>query len=267
MEHRLPTRGVLLPDDHEEIKRESSIERPKPTMSPVDLMDLSASLKILPVPTLTDALEATSTKLTELAKVVEKGNSLALFTGLQLASQKPRDPETVAKESLTTMELEQYESWKRMTESHGNMHSGESRGETMKLPGFNWETNLAPVPQGAQSMKKFTKRAAAMDIVFGHQGATPEHAAWLTSNMIFILPLIKAVTKVSNIGEHLESTKDPHMRGLTDMEVAELETVRKLLSIVDKNRNREMEKIHRLMRSINESMSVLKARAEALEKK
>ncbi|OOF92788.1 hypothetical protein ASPCADRAFT_210054 [Aspergillus carbonarius ITEM 5010] len=166
-----------------------------------------------------------------------------------------------------------YEAWKKMRamqdtlEGDGEIQHVQDNQRVMRLPEFDWDENVAPVPQGAQSLKKFTQRAEAMDIIFDHQGATPENASWLTANMVFALPLVKAVTKVTNIGKHMENmNNDRHTRGLTDMEAAEVDTVRKLVAIADKNTNREMAKIHRWTRSIKESMLVLKARADALEK-
>ncbi|RAL02060.1 uncharacterized protein BO80DRAFT_423974 [Aspergillus ibericus CBS 121593] len=284
MEYQLPLRGVRLPDDPMEEHKTYHVESHNRGTYSTNIAQLSEEFRILPVPTDTDDLETTCTKLEELAKVVEQGNSLALFTGLKLATQRTRDPESVAKAQLTPDELMMYESWKamrmrqttRQSDGDGNgngngIHDDDNnqngQSEIMQLPDFNWAENVAPVPQGAQSLKKFTRRAEAMDVVFGHEGATPENASWLTSNMIFMLPLVKAVTKVCNIGKHLENTSgDRHMRGLTDMEAAEVETVRRLVAIAGKNRTREMEKIHRLTRSIQEAMLVLKARADALER-
>jgi transposase len=57
------------------------------------------------------------------------------------------------------------------------------------------------------------------------------------------------------------------MRGLTDMEAAEVETVRKIVSLAERNRTRELEKIRKLTRSITESAAVVKARVKVLEDK
>ncbi|PYI05317.1 hypothetical protein BO78DRAFT_371390 [Aspergillus sclerotiicarbonarius CBS 121057] len=274
MEYQLPMRGARVSDHHMEEYKIHHAELHDQGTHATNVAQYSEGFRILPVPTETDDLEATFTKLEELAKVVKQGNSLALFTGLKLATQKARDPESVAKAQLTPHELMMYEAWKNMRtiqdtrqDDGGDCKHDQDSRPVMNLPDFNWEENVAPVPQGAQSLKKFTRRAEAMDVVFGHQGATPENASWLTSNMISILPLIKAVTKVCNIGKHLEnSNSDRHTRDLTEMEAAEVETVRKLVAIAGKNRNREMAKIHRLTRSIEEAMLVLRGRAEALEK-
>ncbi|KAF7588359.1 hypothetical protein BBP40_005788 [Aspergillus hancockii] len=238
-------------------------------MDPLALKDLGENLKFLPVPTDTDDLETTSRKMQELAKIVEEGNSLALWTGLKLAPKiAPRDPEILAKAQLTESELELYERWKGLQNSNNdkdenNDHSEDQ--ETLKIPEFNWAENKALVPTGAQSVRRFTQRAAAMDVVWGHHGATAEHASWLTFNMAHMLPLIKAITKISNIQKHIQD-QDPLAGKLTEGQAAEIETVRKVVAIAEGNRNREMERIRKLARSISESAAVLKSRAQELER-
>ncbi|OJJ67939.1 hypothetical protein ASPBRDRAFT_33785 [Aspergillus brasiliensis CBS 101740] len=274
MERQLPTRGVRVYDtqiapEHYEVKREYH----DPDTPSTDSTQVSEGFRFLPVPTESDDLATTCMKLEELAKTVEQGNSLALFTGLKLATYPAKsDLESMAMSQLTPEELWMYETWKEMkmiqdTEIKGGRYSGEEDHNGMQLPYFNWEQNVAPVPQGAQSMKKFTQRAAAMDVVFGHRGATPENASWLTSHMVFMLPLVKAVTKVTNLKKNLKNNhRSRHTRGLTDMEAAEVETARKLVVIANKNQSREMEKIRRLTKSIEESALILKGRVEALER-
>ncbi|KAE8146508.1 hypothetical protein BDV25DRAFT_162325 [Aspergillus avenaceus] len=271
MERQLPTRDLPIkrrstsPQDNEDSKR--------PREAALDLLalrSLSESLKILPVPEDTDDLETTARKIEDLAQVVEDGNSLALWTGLKLASM--RDPETLAEAQMTLSELELYEEWKRMRNpridgvDNDDTASRDTTTTTMKLPEFNWDENKAPVPSGAQSVKKFTQRAAAMDVVWGHQGATAEHAAWLTFNMVHILPLIKAITKLSNIQKHIKET-DPLAGKLTNTEAAELETARKVIAITEGIKTREMGKIRKQIRSIHESAAALKSRMQALERR
>lgn len=275
MERQLPTRGVRVYDSQITPERHGVKREYEDPVTPfADGTQVSEGFKFLPVPTETDDLQTTCTKLEELAKIVEQGNSLALFTGLNLATYPSKsDLESVAMSQLTSEELWMYETWKEMktrqdTKSkNGDRSCNEGDSNAMKLPYFDWEQNVAPVPQGAHSLKRFTQRAAAMDVVFGHRGATPENASWLTSHMIFMLPLVKAVTKVTNITKNLKNSHQSRQtRGLTDMEVAEVETARKLVSIANKNRAREMEKIRRLSKRIEKSASILRERAEALER-
>ncbi|EAU31382.1 predicted protein [Aspergillus terreus NIH2624] len=271
MASELPTRGTKRKsDDHEHPPREI---KPDPagvydaTLNPLHLADLSEKLKILPVPEDGDTLEETAAKLCELAKVVSEGNSVALWTGLQLSSSPhARDPETMAKAQMTPQELTQYEAWQAVRQ--GREVGGPEGGSSGGLPAgvmraFDWDANLAPMP-GAQSEKRFRQRAAAMDVIWDHQCATPEHAVWLTFHMVEALPLVKAVTKVMNVKRHF-GENDPYP-GLTGMEVAELETVRKIVSVAERNRTRELERIRRLTRSINDAAATIRTRLQVLER-
>ncbi|KAF7121958.1 hypothetical protein CNMCM5793_009512 [Aspergillus hiratsukae] len=270
----LPFRNQATGGYLDEQSNNATTQTPEPALDPTDLKHLGENLKILPVPSVNDDLETTAKKMRALAKVVSDGNSLALFTGLQMASEHSRDPESIAVSQMTPDERYLYEAWQksrkhRKRKNPDDQDSEESSNRAGKVPAvdFDWVKNVAPVPDGAQSLKKFTQRAAAMDIVWEHQGATPENAAWLTFNLPAALPLVKAVCRVRNAEKHRQNNRDSSMRGLTDMEATEVETVRKIVSLAERNRTRELEKIRKLTRSITESAAVIKARIKALEDK
>lgn len=270
MERQLATRGIKREREDEEendyfsAEPSSSTTRP---LDPVNLLNLSHRFRLLPVPEDTDGLEATSRKLQDLAQEVHDGNSLALYTGMRVASQPARNPDSIAKENLTPYEWRQYDYWRRSRESLNNgRYRTDNNEEIMQLPDFNWEKHVAPVPNGAQSLRKFRQRAEAMDQIWGHRGATPEHASWLTYHLTSMLPLVKAVTKISNLRRN-NQIPESYPRELTDMEVAELETVRQIVSVAERNRSREMAKIRRLTRSIADSVAIMKSRVHTLEKK
>ncbi|KAL2868169.1 uncharacterized protein BJX67DRAFT_62992 [Aspergillus lucknowensis] len=234
-----------------------------PQMDPMNLMSLSRTFHILSVPEDGDDLETTATKMRGLGEVVKMDYSLAMWTGLELAPETPRDAESLAKELMGPNERWMYDEWKA---GAGTTPDGGNERQ-IRLPEFNWDENVAPVPGGAQSLKKFTQRAAAMDIVFGHQGATPENAAWLTFNMVDFLPLVKAVTKVSNMERHSRQHGSTRLQGLSDVEAAELETARRIVAAADRNLNREMERFRKLKKSLNESIAIIKARVQSLDAK
>ncbi|RLL95643.1 hypothetical protein CFD26_105823 [Aspergillus turcosus] len=270
----LPFRNQATGGYLDEQSNDATTQNPEPALDPTDLKHLGENLKILPVPSVNDDLETTAKKMRALAKVVSDGNSLALFTGLQMASEHSRDPESIAVSQMTPDERFMYEAWqearkhrKRKNPDDQDSEETSNRGRMVPAVDIDWVKNVAPVPDGAQSLKKFTERAAAMDIVWDHQGATPENAAWLTFNLPAILPLVKAVCRVRTAEKHRQNNRDPSMRGLTDMEAAEVETVRKIVSLAERNRTRELEKIRKLTRSITESAAVIKARIKALEDK
>ncbi|KAJ0427032.1 hypothetical protein BJY00DRAFT_307016 [Aspergillus carlsbadensis] len=251
--------------DSDEISSTSLVPRSPGSlqMDPVSLMSLSQIFHILPIPEDSDDLETTVEKVSRLAHVVDQGNSLALWTGMKLASETLQDAESIAKAQMPNEERRIYEAWKEWATTRNDDDSTSTPTTTavagnasttnegtsashkwFRLPDFNWEQNVAPVPEGAQSSKRFTQRAAAMDIVFGHQGTTPENAAWLTFNMASLLPLVKAVTKISNMERHYREnrSKNTSLQGLKEMEIAEMETARRVVAAAERNLNREAER-------------------------
>lgn len=230
----------------------------------IDLVTPSQNLRDIPVPVPDDGddLETTAQRMEDLAKVVRDGDSLALYTGLKLAPAQPQNPEDLAVATMTPQERMMYNAWKT---SRKPDQSSRDPSDSQGLRPFNWDANVAPVPTGAQSHKKFAKRAAAMDLVWGHEGATPEHAAWLTFHMPNGLPLVNAVTKITNLTMHMKQ-HDPQTRRLRDAKVAELETIRQIIMVAERNRCRELERIRTMTRSIAESVTTLKSRVHNLEK-
>jgi hypothetical protein len=199
---------------------------------------------------------------------------------MKLAPKGSQDAESFATLQMTPEERHIYEAWKEWatacrnkdpaittpTTVAGNsstINQGASTSQGwFRLPDFNWDWNVSSVPEGAQSLKKFTQRAAAMDIVFGHQGAAPENAVWLTYNMAPLLPLVKAVTKISNMERHLEENRSrnaPSQR-LSEMEIAEMETARRVVAAAERNLNRESERLRRMTRELSRSNDVIRAR-------
>jgi len=236
----------------------------------MSLQNLRQDFTIHPIPEIDDDLETTATKLKDLASVVQKGNSLALWTGLKAATPQPRsDAETNARMQMTPSERQAYDAWKE---------------GKYQIPEFEWSGNVAVVPKGAQSLKKFEKRAVAMDVIWGQRPlsqpdredkekegssgasarATPENASWLTFNMPATLPLIQAVVRVLNAEK--QAQQNPHA-GLSEMEMVEMETARKIVAAAERNRSRELERIRLLTRSISQNTEVMKTRIQSLEKR
>lgn len=255
----LPTRGTKR--NRDEQQHGHRVEDGAAGVNPIDLLALSQDLRIIPVPEDDDGLESTAQKMEDLAKVVRDGNSLALYTGLKLAPPPPQNPEDTAVAEMTPQERMMYNTWKTRRTSD---QSRQDPSSPQVPPAFDWDANVAPVPTGAHSRKKFAQRAAAMDIIWGHEGATPEHAAWLTFHRPSVLPLVKAVTKVTNLTRHMKD-HEPRSQRLSDMEAAELETIRQIIMVAERNRSRELERIRTMTRNIAESVAILKSRVHDLE--
>ncbi|OJJ42887.1 hypothetical protein ASPZODRAFT_137029 [Penicilliopsis zonata CBS 506.65] len=219
---------------------------------------------ILPLLSRTDDLETTASKMVAIATAIENGENIAQRTGFQFCSPR-RDAETIAMSQMKPMELEMYEMWRGYNSLSSHATATTPTKQTnppYTPPPFDWEKNRAAIPNGAHSLKTFTQRAEAMDITWNHQGATPEHAAWLTYNLPELLPLVKAVRRV--LTAEKQAKLDP-LSGLTPSEYAEVRTLQKVGAISNENVRREKERINRLMRGIQEIMAILKTRADVME--
>ncbi|KAJ5683409.1 hypothetical protein N7462_006574 [Penicillium macrosclerotiorum] len=199
----------------------------------------------LPIPTDEDDLETTASKLHDLADVVSGGNSLALTSGQTATHQN--NAEDFAKERMRPSELMQYEAWKE---------------QSVSLPAFNWVAHVKPVPPGA--LKTFSQRAVAMTTIWKGYTATPENAVWLTDNYPYLLPLVKAVTKVVNAQSHLE--KHNPFAGLNAREVIEIQALHLINLTAEKNLARERARVRDLMESVHQSLAVIRDRLEILGK-
>ncbi|OQD77742.1 hypothetical protein PENDEC_c002G03493 [Penicillium decumbens] len=111
-------------------------------------------------------------------------------------------------------------------------------------------------------MQTFSRRAIAMDIIWRRQGTVPENAAWLTINMSFLAPLVKAVTKIIGAEEHFQKNQR-----LADHDIAEIKMLKRVNAIAEGNVTRERERLRMLSDSIHKSQALLKKRVnDILEK-
>ena len=114
------------------------------------------------------------------------------------------------------------------------------------------------------NLKTFSQRAAAMDIIWQREGTTPENAAWLTSFVPHMMPLVKAVSKLSTAEVHLNS-HGPYSQ-LNEDDIAEIDTIRTIIATVEKNVARERERMRKLVEGINESNAIIRGRLASLGK-
>ncbi|KAJ5761185.1 hypothetical protein N7520_008341 [Penicillium odoratum] len=83
-------------------------------------------------------------------------------------------------DAIRVVELAQCEDWKQ---------------QKLQLPSIDWDRNYINVSQGR--MKTCCQRATDIDIIWNFKGATPENAACISSNRPSVLPLVRAVQKLS----------------------------------------------------------------------
>ncbi|KAJ5212122.1 uncharacterized protein N7498_003768 [Penicillium cinerascens] len=200
----------------------------------------------LPIPKDGDDLETTARKVQILASVISSGGNLSVGPGHVSTPKQKQTAEEFGRERMTSPETTQYEAWKM---------------GIIKLPELDWYNNQVPVPP--EAMQTFSRRAIAMDIIWQRRGMAPEHAAWITINMPFLLPLVKAVTKILRAEEHLQRTQR-HAR-LTDGDIAEIEMLQLVNAAAEDNVTRVRERLRTLIDSIHRSQAVLKNRISMLD--
>ncbi|KAJ5155399.1 hypothetical protein N7492_008202 [Penicillium capsulatum] len=200
----------------------------------------------LQLPKPEDNMMTTVRKLQTLAGVVDAGHSLSLTAGVA-SNMHERKIEAFAKERMVDTELAQYEEWKQ---------------NKFELPEINWVANVSPV--GPDSQKTFTQRAAAIDLIWQQQGTTPENAAWLTTNIPAMLPLVKAVTKLLSARTHL--LKHDPLAQLSEPELVELETLKLIRTVTEENMAREMERVRQLAEEYRGYRDIIQGRLKSLQK-
>lgn len=204
---------------------------------------------LVPVPTAGDNVAATARKLSDVAAIIRSGRSLVYTDNMTAQPAKAtNDAEAYAKGCMLPDELAMYEDWKACV---------------IRLPPFDWAKNVLPVDRQAQVI--FSQRAAAMDFIWHHQGATPENAAYFMFFRLDLLPLVKAVTKLLSAKAHLEN-HDLLCR-LSIAEIAEIKALQLINGVVEENVALESEPRRDFVQSIRESQGVLKERLYLLETK
>lgn len=199
----------------------------------------------LPMPEEDDDLHSIARKMRALASVVESGKSMAVATGFSKAAHQERDPETIARASMTPQELRQYEAWKG----------------GIPMPPFDTTSNRTPVKGGEKNMERFVKRARAMDTIWKRQGFTAENAMWLTVNWNYAVPLVVAVAKVHGAERELVGGQTE----LTEMELAEVQTAHKAVAISSDAVNRVYRRLNEIARDINQAKETIQAREHAIK--
>ena len=200
---------------------------------------------IIPLPNDTDTLQETARKLQSYAEIINGGKSLAIHTGFKATPHSERDPTKLAIERMTISEQDAYAVW----------------SEGINLTPFNWEKNKEALPTGKDSAKRFAQRAAAMNTAWKTNEATPENAAWLTSHMPDILPLLKALVRVETAKMDLRGG----IPGQDASELAEYQTINKIRSLAVQAEEKQMKVIRQLEADILRDMRTLKERADSLE--
>ncbi|KAL4964891.1 uncharacterized protein BDV14DRAFT_63973 [Aspergillus stella-maris] len=211
--------------------------------------DVTLSWDIKPhldVPTELDDIKATLLKLRRLREIIEHGKSIGWFTALRFAATPGLNAEQSVIDKLHPPPRRWYFAWKYKVYNprHGFGPNGEGHdhGKKIILPAMNWRDNVAPVPSDPDSRSKFAGLAEAVDVVYGHSGATLENAMWLRAHDLRIFHLIVAVKKILYLERYRRLDQAPAMPGLNREEAADVQTIRRVVAQTNANVNRELMK-------------------------
>lgn len=208
------------------------------------------------IPKNSDSLAAMARKVERLASIVKRNESLAVHTNFVFSKFNGIDPELTAIKNMDAMELYWYQGWKsgksnKDNDSRNPVNNAKANEHDIlhrfQVPVVDWSSPdfATLVPSGQKSRQNFTYRAQAMQKIWAQRGVeeeeevdsarisqaytiTPENAAWLTYNMIDMLPLVKAVSKIQSAERDLAGG----LTTLTIHEMAELQTIKRISSII-----------------------------------
>jgi hypothetical protein len=193
---------------------------------------------LIPLPTANDDLQATAKKMEAIADIISSGGRLKVELWLGAIAQ--------AKRAMSIPELNAFEAWQR---------------QSVPVPTFNWSCT-EPVPdEGRQS---FRARAAAMDVIWKHNGATAGNAVWLSAHMQSVIPLVKAVIKMIRARDCL--ALNDRYKGLDQQQIAEAEILRSINVAAGNCIKRDKSRVNTVTYSIHKSQTVLKNRIADLIK-
>lgn len=203
--------------------------------------------EFLPMPQQSDSLATLLGKMRALANVVEKGNSVARWTGYLGTPQGGRDAESVARTRMTEIELEMFDHWK-------------SGGV---LPDINWDVDRKKAPSGKDSLARAQRRAAGLNLLYHTDRATAEHVMFFVDQWQPIIPVLSAATKVVSAKIDFLSGQNK----LDENEVAEVQTIGKAIGTTYGTINAIQEEVNRILSGINRAKDVMQAREHAIKAK
>ncbi|RDL37629.1 uncharacterized protein BP5553_05062 [Venustampulla echinocandica] len=166
---------------------------------------------VLPIPELEDSLDELVSKLAAIINVIRDGKSISEATAY--LAIKDREAENVA---MGQMGFEEKQIWTCYI--NGNC----------KLPDFNWEVNQLPPPTSKRPLKKYGRRAEALNRLYKTDQAHEGHMAWITQyHASELLPIVKAIDRVIGAERNLTAGHD----GLSATKFADLQSINLILRI------------------------------------
>jgi hypothetical protein len=166
----------------------------------------------LSIPQAGDSTAAIHSKLSALAEVIRKGQSISVATNYTAIANDERNP---MKTAMAEMRPEEAFAWELFSEGK------------YPLPDFDWEHDREKEPVSPTPRRNAQCRAEALNRLYHTNKADPGHSVWMMKNKPFLLPLVKAMVRVIAaerdlpVGQNAGST----------IQLADIESINKILSM------------------------------------
>ncbi|KAJ5801724.1 uncharacterized protein N7518_003792 [Penicillium psychrosexuale] len=215
--------------------------------------NLPATASFLSTPKPTDSLVETCDKVERLAAIVRRGKSLAIHTK---NATPQRDAITDAKETMTALEIEQYEAY-----IHGDI-----------VPTIEWVKAQGPpmIPYGLEDSRRAVQCLHAAREICRNLQINPHATSQFIANFPWAMPLINAVMKVQAMQQ--KYVDDQINRTETEMDLVEVNTTRSIVTVAmntladeQQRVSEEQRRVDRLAAKIRMACEVIQDREDAIQ--
>lgn len=190
-----------------------------------------------------DTLADIAIKISNAAEVVKRGGSLAVALGTIQEGEIPVDFSTLAKEGMSSQELDQYEAWEKGA----------------KPPALDRDRDRAPVERNPSHKNRDEKRLAFFRKLYADNEMAVENLVWFQKQHPYLVPLIVAGSKVLGVERGRTNNSQRDIRLLSEQQAAS-----KITALQAQHMGVITREINRLTAEIQQGASIVQARKVAM---
>nr|WMI40028.1 MAG: hypothetical protein [Rhizoctonia cerealis orthocurvulavirus] len=229
---------------------QAAVVRPTTRASDVDNINLQDAprdrAELLPLVTSDDDLERTVELMTEYAKVVGRGGSLAIWTGYQASGSKTDDPVEYAYGGMNERERKWFDYW-----------TAQAAPEE-----FDFAKYRKRPSEGLGKRDTLREWVTALNAAYGRKDLDEEdYAGWRGQNEE-MFPLLSAYKRVV----HAANAVLAGFKNMSVLQAQEYQSLTSLRGTAESNINRIQKEMNRLLKEAQDAKEVLTAREHALKK-
>lgn len=203
--------------------------------------------EIIELPNESDSLADLEVKLRRAAAVIDKGRSLARYTGFEAMPSGSLDVVEAARKAWSPQEERLWDLWH----------------EAGEPPYVDWSRRPKELPEGSGKREVLKYWAAALRYIYEDEDLDERHVVAFKKQAAEAIPLVTAVVKLFRAKNGLTSgvsTATPEL-------MAEYNTCQKFAGTASAIINTYMEAIHRLTKSIGPNIQVVQERSNQIAAK